>query len=83
MFIPTIEVSIHHTLLSLSLSLCMHTRHSLAVVMGANSFALSDNVFLPTIQSQGTDEQREKWLPLVQNYKIIGAYAQTEIGHGN
>ena len=51
--------------------------------MGADSFVLSDNVFLPTLQSQGTDEQKEKWLPLVQNYKVIGAYAQTEIGHGN
>lgn len=51
-------------------------------MMGADSFGLSDNVFLPTIQSQGTDEQREKWLPLILNYNIIGAYAQTEIGHG-
>lgn len=51
-------------------------------MMDADSFGLSDNVFLPTIQSQGTDEQREKWLPLIHNYKIIGAYAQTELGHG-
>lgn len=51
-------------------------------MVGADSFHLSDNVFLPTIQSQGTDEQREKWQPLIHNYNIIGAYAQTEIGHG-
>ena len=51
-------------------------------MVGADSFHLSDNVFLPTMQSQGTDEQREKWLPLIHNYDIIGAYAQTEIGHG-
>ncbi len=37
---------------------------------------------MPTIQGQGTPEQQEKWLPLAKDYKIIGAYAQTELGHG-
>ena len=57
--------------------------HSVTTLVDADSFGLSDNAFLPTIQSQGTDEQREKWLPLILDYKIIGAYAQTEMGHGN
>ena len=33
-------------------------------------------------QNQGTPEQLEEWMPLIKNYKIIGTYAQTEMGHG-
>ncbi|KAG3110421.1 Peroxisomal acyl-coenzyme A oxidase 1 [Phytophthora idaei] len=42
-----------------------------------------DSMFIPTLENQGTDEQRAKWLPLAKNYKIFGAYAQTELGHGS
>jgi len=41
------------------------------------------SMFIPTLENQGTDEQRAKWLPLAQNFKIFGAYAQTELGHGS
>lgn len=34
------------------------------------------------VQGQGTVEQKAKWLPLAKNFSIIGAYAQTELGHG-
>ena len=30
-----------------------------------------------------SDEQKAKWLPLATNAKILGAYAQTELGHGS
>lgn len=40
-------------------------------------------MFLPTINKQATPEQKKKWLPLAENYKMIGTYAQTELGHGN
>ena len=33
-------------------------------------------------QGQANEEQKKKWLPLAMNYKILGAYAQTELGHG-
>ena len=55
----------------------------LTTLADATAFFLSDGAFLPTIQSQATDEQREKWLPLIRDYRVIGAYAQTEMGHGN
>ena len=38
-------------------------------------------VTLP-LQSQGSDEQKQKWLPLAQDHRILGGYAQTEMGHG-
>ena len=37
---------------------------------------------LSVCQSQGTEEQKAKWLQDSRDYKIIGAYAQTELGHG-
>ncbi|XP_058021928.1 peroxisomal acyl-coenzyme A oxidase 1 isoform X2 [Ahaetulla prasina] len=39
-------------------------------------------MFVPTLQSQCTDAQKKKWLPLASRYQIIGTYAQTELGHG-
>ena len=45
--------------------------------------SLSVGMFIPTIHSQGTDEQRAAWLPAAQMFSIVGAYAQTEMGHGS
>lgn len=39
-------------------------------------------MFIPTIASQGTEEQKQKWLSMALKYQIIGTYAQTEAGHG-
>ncbi|KAG8550272.1 hypothetical protein GDO81_026941 [Engystomops pustulosus] len=40
------------------------------------------NIFMKTISALGTDEQIAKWIPLASNYKVLGTYAQTELGHG-
>ena len=45
-------------------------------------FGVHDLMFVPTIERLGTEEQKAKWLPLGQTYKILGTYAQTELGHG-
>ncbi|POM78241.1 Peroxisomal acyl-coenzyme A oxidase, partial [Phytophthora palmivora] len=29
------------------------------------------SMFIPTLENQGTDEQRAKWLPLAKNFKIL------------
>ena len=39
-------------------------------------------MFHKTIETQTTDAQKKKWLPLVRGVKIVGTYAQTEMGHG-
>ncbi|KAG0014012.1 Peroxisomal acyl-coenzyme A oxidase 1 [Entomortierella chlamydospora] len=44
---------------------------------------LHNGAFIPVINSQGTDEQIEKWIPAAQKFQIIGCYAQTELGHGS
>jgi acyl-CoA oxidase len=41
------------------------------------------SMFIPTLENQADDAQQKKWLPLARNYKITGAYAQTELGHGS
>ena len=40
-------------------------------------------MFMPTLQNQATDAQKEKWLKPSEHYDIIGTYAQTEMGHGS
>ncbi|XP_063406788.1 peroxisomal acyl-coenzyme A oxidase 1-like isoform X5 [Mytilus trossulus] len=39
-------------------------------------------MFIPTIDKQGTPEQKQKWLHLSESLQIVGTYAQTELGHG-
>lgn len=43
---------------------------------------LHQKVFIPTLQGQATEEQKKKWLTPALKYEILGAYAQTEMGHG-
>lgn len=40
-------------------------------------------MFVPNIMSLGDDEQQKNWLPLCRDWKMIGCYAQTELGHGS
>ena len=37
----------------------------------------------PLLEIIATDKQQQKWLPLLKSYRCIGAYAQTELGHGS
>lgn len=41
------------------------------------------SMFIPTLMYQTTDEQKELWLNAALQFKIIGTYAQTELGHGS
>jgi acyl-CoA oxidase len=40
-------------------------------------------MFRMTLQTQATEEQQKKWLTLADQFRIIGCYAQTELGHGS
>ncbi|KAG0650551.1 Peroxisomal acyl-coenzyme A oxidase 1 [Hyphodiscus hymeniophilus] len=49
-------------------------------------YHLHPNLFLTTMREQGSEEQKAYWLPRIEKYEIIGAYAQvhkTELGHGS
>nr|XP_006635271.2 PREDICTED: peroxisomal acyl-coenzyme A oxidase 1 isoform X1 [Lepisosteus oculatus] len=39
-------------------------------------------MFLPTLQKLGDPAQQEKWIPPAKTFKVLGTYAQTELGHG-
>ncbi|KAK0924262.1 hypothetical protein LTR91_000794 [Friedmanniomyces endolithicus] len=46
-------------------------------------YGLHESMFLITLRDQGTPEQHEMFLKKAEQYKIIGCYAQTELGHGS
>lgn len=46
-------------------------------------YGLHASMFLTTLRDQGTPEQHKLFLEPAQNYKYIGCYAQTELGHGS
>lgn len=50
---------------------------------GRFMFGLHTSMFLHTLITMASDEQKEKFLPLARSFQIIGTYAQTELGHGS
>jgi alkylation response protein AidB-like acyl-CoA dehydrogenase len=40
-------------------------------------------MFMMSVEQLANEEQERKWGPLMQELKIIGCYAQTELGHGS
>jgi len=56
------------------------THHGM--LANASPFGLMRFLFIPPIKLLGTDAQVAEWVPLAESGKIIGSYAQTELGHG-
>ncbi|KJF60106.1 acyl-CoA oxidase [Coccidioides immitis RS] len=46
-------------------------------------YHLHTAMFITTVSQQGSDAQRARWVPRIERWEIIGAYAQTELGHGS
>jgi acyl-CoA oxidase len=46
-------------------------------------YTLTPTMFATTVREQGSDEQKAQWMPLIDTWKILGAYGQTELGHGS
>ena len=55
--------------------------HRFALII-ASPFGHNPLMFGPTLRLQTSPEQRDYWVPLLEAGKIIGTYAQTELGHG-
>ena len=51
--------------------------------MNTGSLMPHFGLFLPTILGQATLEQQMWWLPRALTFGMVGAYAQTELGHGS
>ena len=41
------------------------------------------SMFYSSVKHLGDDEQNAKWMPMIKDVKMIGCYAQTELGHGS
>lgn len=50
--------------------------------MNSSPYGLHTLMFVPTLELQCSDAQKKQWLSLARSAKIIGAYCQTELGHG-
>lgn len=48
-----------------------------------NPYHLHISLFVASVREQANDEQRAYWLPRIESWEVIGAYAQTELGHGS
>ncbi|OAP55197.1 hypothetical protein AYL99_10897 [Fonsecaea erecta] len=46
-------------------------------------YHLHISLFTAAVREQASDEQRAYWMPKIAAWEIIGAYAQTELGHGS
>ncbi|RKP23835.1 acyl-CoA dehydrogenase/oxidase, partial [Syncephalis pseudoplumigaleata] len=44
---------------------------------------LSNDAIVETLETQATDEQRARWVPLAKNWAILGCYSQSELAHGS
>ncbi|KAG6809699.1 hypothetical protein H0H92_015122 [Tricholoma furcatifolium] len=51
-------------------------------LINASPFGLHPLMFIPSLELQASPEQLAYWMPLAKSGKIIGAYCQTELGHG-
>ncbi|KAF9946688.1 acyl-coenzyme A oxidase [Mortierella alpina] len=71
------EIKMEHELNDLDLSTMMEA------IDDPLPIVLHNGAFIPVINSQGTDEQIEKWIPPAEKFQILGCYAQTELGHGS
>uniref|UniRef100_T1J8Y3 Acyl-coenzyme A oxidase n=1 Tax=Strigamia maritima TaxID=126957 RepID=T1J8Y3_STRMM len=62
----------------------LHSSHIRFITAPSESPLITHNaLFVPTILTQATEEQAGKWMPLIEDGKMIGSYAQTELGHGS
>ena len=48
-----------------------------------NPLTLTQGMFVQSMYLLTSDEQRAKYVPLIDNLNILGCYAQTELGHGS
>ena len=45
------------------------------------STLIHEGVFMPALLTQASDEQLVRYKSLAENMGLLGAYAQTELGH--
>ena len=56
---------------------------ALALGPDGSPIAIQEAMFIPTLMSQASDEQKSVWLRAAQAGAVLGCYAQTEMAHGS
>ena len=46
-------------------------------------YTLHHTMFATTVREQGSEAQKKYWMPKIEDWEIVGCYAQTELGHGS
>lgn len=46
-------------------------------------YHLHTAMFVAAVREQADDAQRAYWMPKLESWEVVGAYAQTELGHGS
>lgn len=46
-------------------------------------YHLHTAMFVEAVREQADDAQRAYWMPKLESWEVVGAYAQTELGHGS
>lgn len=62
--------------------LAFHSLHPLFLSFPKQNPPETHQMFIPTLLSQADAEQQAAFLPDALSLKIVGTYAQTELGHG-
>lgn len=57
--------------------------HWWSMFAGKHPMELHQQMFTKSVKELASDEQARHWLPLINHWKIIGSYAQTELAHGS
>lgn len=57
--------------------------HAEYLVDEMSPYHLQPTMFATSVREQGDEAQKAHWLPKIESWSIIGAYAQTEMGHGS
>ncbi|KYK68260.1 acyl-CoA dehydrogenase, middle domain-containing protein [Toxoplasma gondii TgCatPRC2] len=56
----------------------------LQILAGEDMFVMLHlTMFLPTLKNMCDEEQARYWVPLAEDFRIIGTYCQTELAHGS
>ena len=53
------------------------------ILQGVSPIGLLYSMFMTAVLTMGSEEQISHWIPLIRDHKLIGAYVQTELGHGS